>query len=92
VPASNHYEAVRAEIVRRLREERLRRKLSNYAVAQNSGVSESMLSLVERGLRNPTMELLLRIADGIGVDLADVVKQAQATIPKKNVKQTKRTS
>lgn len=85
----SHYEAVRAEIIRCLREERLRRKLSNYVVAQNSGVSESMLSLVERGRRNPTMELLLRIADGIGVDLADVTKQARATVLKKNPKQKK---
>lgn len=54
---------MRREIVRLLREERVRKKLSNYAVSQNSGVSESMLSLIERGLRNPTMELMLRIAD-----------------------------
>jgi transcriptional regulator with XRE-family HTH domain len=86
VPELKHYEAVRIEIIRLLREERLRRKLSNYAVAQNSGVSESMLSLVERGLRNPTMELMLRIADAIGVDLADMVKQAQTTIARKRIK------
>jgi transcriptional regulator with XRE-family HTH domain len=85
VPELKHYEAVRVEIIRLLREERLRRKVSNYAVAQNSGVSESMLSLVERGLRNPTMELILRIADAIGVDLADVVKQAQTTIARKRI-------
>jgi hypothetical protein len=36
-----------------------------------------MLSLVERGLRNPTLELMLRIADGIGADLSAVIKQAQ---------------
>ena len=84
-----HHEAVRVEVIRLLREERLRRKLSNYAIAQNSGVSESMLSLVERGLRNPTMELLLRIADGIGVDLADVIRQAQATALKKTPKRKK---
>jgi transcriptional regulator with XRE-family HTH domain len=77
VPAPKHYEAVRIEVIRLLREERQRRKISNYAVAQNSGVSESMLSLVERGLRNPTLELLLRIADGIGADLPDLIKQAQ---------------
>jgi len=80
VPELKHYEAVRVEVIRLLRTERLSRKLSNYAVAQNSGVSESMLSLVERGLRNPTLELLLRIADAIGVDLADVLKQARASI------------
>lgn len=87
MPALSHYEAIRIEIVRRLRAERIKRKLSNYAVAQNCGVSESMLSLVERGLRNPTVELLLRIADGIGVDLGDVLKQARTNISKKSTKQ-----
>jgi transcriptional regulator with XRE-family HTH domain len=67
------YEALRAEIVRLMREERKRRKLSKYTVAQRSGVSQSMLSLVERGLRNPTMELMLRIADGIGADLSAII-------------------
>ena len=43
-----------------------------------------MLSLVERGLRNPTLELLLRIADGIGVDLAGLIKKAQAGISEKS--------
>ena len=43
-----------------------------------------MLSLVERGLRNPTLELTLRIADGIGVDLASLIKKAQASISNKN--------
>lgn len=77
MPSIEHYEALRSDIVRLLREERERRKLSKYAVAQRSGVSQSMLSLVERGLRNPTMELLLRIADGIGADLSLIIKQAQ---------------
>ena len=56
--------------------ERERRNLSRYAVAQNSGVSESMLSLIERGLRNPTLELVLRISDGIGTDLPDIIAKA----------------
>lgn len=71
------YEALRVEVVRLMREERERRKLSKYAVSQRSGVSQSMLSLVERGLRNPTMELMLRIADGIGADLPALIKRAQ---------------
>lgn len=72
----NRHQAICAEVVRLLRKERELRKLSNYLVAQRSGVSESMLSLVERGLRNPTLELLLRVADGIGVDLAGILNQA----------------
>lgn len=77
MPTIEHYEALRSDIIRLLRAERERRKLSKYTVAQRSGVSQSMLSLVERGLRNPTMELMLRIADGIGADLSLIIKQAQ---------------
>jgi transcriptional regulator with XRE-family HTH domain len=83
VPKIGHHQAVCAEIIRLLREERKQRKLSNYAVSQESGVSESMLSLVDRGLRNPTMELVLRIADGIGADLPAVIKKAQTTVSRK---------
>ena len=82
MPAIGHYEAIRKEVIRLLKKERERGKLSNYAVAQNSGVSESMLSLVERGLRNPTMELVLRIADGVGADLPALIKKATATVQK----------
>ncbi len=80
---TGHYQAVSVEIIRLLREERKLRKLSNYAVSQSSGVSESMLSLVDRGLRNPSMELVLRIADGIGVDLPDLIRKAQKSVAEK---------
>lgn len=77
-----YYEAVRTEIIRLLKQERERRKLSKYAVSQRSGVSQTMLSRVERGLRNPTLELMLRVADGIGADLPAIIKKAKATIAK----------
>ena len=86
VPHVRHYEALRTDIVRLLREERERRKLSKYAVCKKCGVSQSMLSLVERGLRNPTLELLLRVADGIGADLPALIKKAKANTAKKSGK------
>jgi len=80
VPKAGHHQAVCAEIVRLLFAESKRQKLSNYAVAQRSGVSESMISLVERGLRNPSMELVLKLADGIGADLPKIVAKAQKAV------------
>lgn len=77
-----HYQKLCTEIIRLLREERLRRDLTNYAVFKRSGVSQTMLGQVERGLRNPTMELMLRIADGIGVDLPEIIRKAQANVLK----------
>jgi len=76
----SHYESVRKEIVRLLREERKRRKLSNYAVSQRCGVSQTMLSLVDRELRNPKIEILLRIADGIGANLPAIIEKATRNV------------
>jgi transcriptional regulator with XRE-family HTH domain len=83
VSSAGHHQAVCAETIRLLKAERLRRKLSKYTIWKRSGVSQSMLSLVERGLRNPTLELTLRIADGIGADLTVLIKKAQANLSKK---------
>jgi transcriptional regulator with XRE-family HTH domain len=76
VPGIAHYEAIRIEIIRLLRKERERQLLSKYAVAQRSGVSESMVGLVERGLRNPSLELILRLADGIDANLPKIIQKA----------------
>jgi transcriptional regulator with XRE-family HTH domain len=86
VPQNGGHQVVCAEVVRLLRQERKRRKLSCYAVSQRSGVSQSMLSLVERGLRNPTLELLLRIANGLEIDLSAVLKRAQMPVSKSKKK------
>ncbi len=48
-----------------------------------------MLSLVEHELRNPTMELMLRIADGIGADLPALIKKATTTVLKERAKASK---
>ena len=83
---AGHHQAVCAETIRLLKAERVKRKLSKYTVWKRSGVSQSMLSLVERGLRNPTLELTLRIADGIGVDLTVLIKKACVATSKKSGK------
>ncbi|MGO8698488.1 MAG: helix-turn-helix domain-containing protein [Limisphaerales bacterium] len=64
-------------IVRILREERRRLGLSKYAVEQRGGISQQMVGYVERGLRRPSLETALRMAEGLGVDLADIIKKAR---------------
>jgi transcriptional regulator with XRE-family HTH domain len=70
-------------IVRLLRDERKRQGLSKYAVEQKSGISQQMVGYVERGLRRPSLETALRIADGLGVDLAEVIKKARKVAAKR---------
>ena len=80
VPKINRHQAVCEEVIRRLREERKRHGFSNYVVAQRSGLSESSLSLIERGLRTPTLETLLKIAEALGTDLGTVIRHARAAV------------
>jgi transcriptional regulator with XRE-family HTH domain len=45
-------------------------------VAARAGLSQQMVSYVERGMRNPTLETVLRIAAAIGVDFVEVIRRA----------------
>lgn len=73
-------DAIAANVIRLLREEREKRGLSMNVVAQRSGLSHSIVSLVERDLRNPTLDTLLRIAEALEVDLGDILTRARKEI------------
>ena len=59
-------------IAERVRELRAARRLSLDALATDSGVSRSMISLIERGESSPTAVVLEKLASGLGVTLASL--------------------
>lgn len=59
-------------IAARVRDLRAAQGLSLDALATRSGVSRSMISLVERGESSPTAVVLEKLAGGLGVVLADL--------------------
>lgn len=60
-----------------LRAERLRQGLSMNRIAEAAGLSQQMVSYVERGMRSPTLDTVLRMADALEFDLADAIRGAQ---------------
>ena len=70
-------EAVCSRVAKILRHEREKRGLSMNLVAERAGLSQQMVSYVERDMRNPTLETLLRISAAIGIDFAKVMRQAK---------------
>jgi transcriptional regulator with XRE-family HTH domain len=48
------------------------------AVAIKAGLSHTMISRVERELRKPTLDTLLRIAGAIEIDLWPLIKKGEA--------------
>jgi transcriptional regulator with XRE-family HTH domain len=65
-------------IAARVRELRARGGLSLEALAEASGVSRSMISLVERGESSPTAVVLEKLAMGLGVSLATLFETPAA--------------
>lgn len=59
------------------REARTRAGLTQVEAAERAGLPPTYLSDIERGVRNPSYELLLSLAKALGVRLSDIVKRAE---------------
>lgn len=84
VSADRLRQSVCSHVARILREKREERGLSMTELAHRAGLSQAMISFVERELRNPTLDTLLRIASVLKVDLADVLKRANEAAVKQS--------
>ena len=65
----------------RLKELRLRRKLSVRAVALRSGISHSSISLIERDLISPSLDTLHAVLDALGTTLSGFFLDIHAASP-----------
>ncbi len=65
-------------IARRVRELRSAQRISLDALAGRSGVSRSMISLIERGESSPTAVVLEKLAAGLGVMLSSLFDPPQS--------------
>lgn len=50
------------------------------ALAARAGLAQASISFIERGLRNPTLESLLRIAGVLEVELGRIISEATAEV------------
>lgn len=64
-----------------VRKLRVKRGLSQEALAVDAGVDRSYVGRIERGVENPTVETLERLAAVVDVPVADLL-----TVPKANEK------
>jgi transcriptional regulator with XRE-family HTH domain len=66
------------EAVRRIRQER---GLSQQRLADMADINKVTLIRIEHGTGNPNIETLEKLADALGVELADFFPKAQASLP-----------
>ena len=51
-------------------------------LAETSGLSQGMISLVEHELRNPSLDTLLRMCGGLQIELSTVLSRAERAAKK----------
>ena len=73
---------ISAEIVKLLKAERERQRISGNSLAEKSGLSQSLISSLETNQWNPTLGTLLRIGDALGIDVGAVITKARKTVLK----------
>ena len=65
------YEAIQPEmdVIRAIVEARASQKLTQKELAERTGIDQADISRLENGTRNPSVNLLKRLADGMGMTL-----------------------
>ena len=65
------YEAIQPEmdVIRAIVEARNSQNLTQKELAERTGINQADISKIENGTRNPSLNLLKRLADGMGMTL-----------------------
>ena len=65
------YEAIQPEmdVIRAIVEARISQNLTQKELSERSGINQADTSKIENGTRNPSLNLLKRLADGMGMSL-----------------------
>ena len=61
----------KALVARNLRRLRVKRSLSQEALAGDAGIDRTYVSRLERGLENPTIAILEQLADALGSSIVE---------------------
>lgn len=67
-----------------LQQERGRAKISQARLAELSDLDINTISLYERGLMQPTLKTVFKIADGLGVEPEDLIELARENFDRQN--------
>lgn len=64
------------KVAEMLRRERERQGLSMTSLATRAGLSQQSVSYVERRLRTPNLDTLIRITEALGIELSPLIAKA----------------
>lgn len=69
---------LRANLSANVKHFRNKKGISQERTALEAGIDRTMLSKIERGLTNPSLETLLKLANYLDVGVADLLQESAA--------------
>jgi transcriptional regulator with XRE-family HTH domain len=81
---------IRKQVGENLRRLRRMRDISQETLALDADVARSYMSALERGKRNPTVQLLERLAWALGATVADLVATPPESAPVRQIKKPRK--
>jgi transcriptional regulator with XRE-family HTH domain len=66
-----------------LRKHRKKKEITQEALAEKADIDPKMVSLVERFERNPSLNVADSIAQGLGITLSEMIKEAEVVRKKR---------
>jgi transcriptional regulator with XRE-family HTH domain len=66
-----------------LRKHRKNKKITQETLAEKADIASKMVSLIERGTINPSLNLMDSIAHGLGISLSKLIEEAESARTKK---------
>ena len=76
VPTESQIQTVCKRVAVLLQKERERQGLSLTTLGAQAGLSQQSISYIERGLRIPNLDTMLRISGALGIELSEVLATA----------------
>jgi len=68
------------ECLRLLFELRVKKGISHQKLADQTGLSRSYMGSLEKGLRRPTVEVVVKLALALGVKFSHIVAQSEKAV------------
>ena len=78
MPVPLSQDELRARLANNIRQQRYAMNLSQEGLAQLAGVHRTFVSQIERGLRNVSLDVLLKLANTLQVDPVELLRPSDA--------------
>lgn len=70
-------ENISRTVVSLLNKARVERNISKSFISKKTGLSRTAITLIENNQNSPTLRTLIMLADSIGVDLKEIISEAE---------------